>query len=70
MTTHSKEAGELYHAHWSPEYQTWVRRMAERQRRAVIGESEPTYTLDRDIIEARERMGTRRWNELNAEWMK
>lgn len=35
-----------------------------------VPEHAPTYTLDRDIIKARADMGTRRWNELEAEWMK
>lgn len=33
-----------------------------------VAEWTPTYTLDRQIAEARERMGEERWQELNAEW--
>lgn len=28
----------------------------------------PTYTLDRQIAEARRNMGEERWAELNKEW--
>lgn len=28
----------------------------------------PTYTLDRQIAEARARMGEERWKQLNEEW--
>ena len=31
-------------------------------------EAEPTYSLDRQIAEARAFMGEARWAELNAEW--
>lgn len=31
-------------------------------------EAEPTYSLDRQIAEARAFMGESRWAELNAEW--
>tara|TARA_R110000868_G_scaffold80521_2_gene228784 strand:- start:67 stop:225 length:159 start_codon:yes stop_codon:yes gene_type:complete len=27
-----------------------------------------TYTLDKQILEARQRMGEKRWNELNSDW--
>jgi hypothetical protein len=29
---------------------------------------EPTYTLDRQVAEARREMGEKRWAELNREW--
>ncbi len=31
-------------------------------------EHTPTFTLDRQIAEARERMGEERWQELQKEW--
>ena len=31
-------------------------------------EYEPTYTLDRHIADARERLGEERWAELDREW--
>ena len=31
-------------------------------------ECEPTFTLDRQIAEARQEMGEDRWAELQAEW--
>jgi hypothetical protein len=36
----------------------------ERDRRG----DRPTYTLDRQIAEARREMGEARWAELNKEW--
>lgn len=31
-------------------------------------ESQPTYTLERQVAEARTEMGDARWAALNAEW--
>lgn len=31
-------------------------------------EHEPTYTLERQIAQARREMGEERWNELEKEW--
>lgn len=31
-------------------------------------ECEPTYTLDKQIAEARRQIGERRWAKLNDEW--
>ncbi len=31
-------------------------------------ESDPTFTLDAQIAEARASMGEQRWSQLNAEW--
>lgn len=28
----------------------------------------PSFTLDREVARARERMGPARWRQLNAEW--
>ena len=36
----------------------------ERDRRG----DRPTYTLDRQIAEARREMGEEKWQRLNAEW--
>lgn len=38
-----------------------------RQERPVR-ESEATFTLDRQIAEAKAEIGSERWAELNAEW--
>ena len=67
MTTHSEEAGELYHAHWSPEYQTFVRRMAERQRRAVIGERNRAETIKRLQSDFAKLTYEQRWDIENEE---
>ena len=34
-----------------------------------VKEWSPTYTLDRQIAQARSRMGEARWAELSKEWM-
>lgn len=33
-----------------------------------VAEWAPTYTLERQIAEARERMGEERWQEMQKEW--
>lgn len=33
-----------------------------------VKEWTPTYTLERQIAEARERMGEERWQEMQKEW--
>jgi hypothetical protein len=34
-----------------------------------VASDAPTYTLDRDVADARRRMGEREWQRLNAEWL-
>ena len=36
--------------------------------REFVPEHTPTYTLERQIAEARERMGEERWQEMQKEW--
>lgn len=34
----------------------------------AVPDLSPSFTLERQIAEARKRMGEKRWAELNAEW--
>lgn len=47
-------------ANCPPEYKAWCEKMAEHA---------PTFTLDQQIAEAKEEMGDKKWNELEAEWI-
>ena len=42
--------------------------MGERPITEPVKEWQATYSLDRHIAEARERMGESRWAELEKEW--